>query len=361
MVKNRIKRGIKTRIKRRYIIILITVSLIALLSNISMAQEKYKIAWSHYAGWEPWEVARHENILDKWAKKYDIEIQIDLINDYIESINLYTGGAYHGCTMTNMDALTIPATGGVDSTALIIGDFSNGNDGIILKNGSTVRDLKARKIMLVELSVSHYLLARALEQNNLTERDLFLTNTSDADIAAVFAADPNGAAVTWNPPLMQCRNVKGAKLVFDSSKIPGEIIDMMVVRTDAPESLKKALVGAWYETMALISGKTRAAKRAISYMGKFAGGTEAEFRAQLRTTAMFYRAADSIAFVKSDKLKKTMEYVRTFCFEHGLYGDADSKDFVGILFPDGSVIGDKSNIKLRFDAKYIRLMSEEKL
>ena len=352
---------VKNRIKKKYIIIFITVSLIALLSNMSMAQEKYKIAWSHYAGWEPWEVARHENILNKWAKKYDIEIQIDLINDYIESINLYTGGAYHGCTMTNMDALTIPAAGGVDSTALIIGDFSNGNDGIILKNGSTVRDLKARKIMLVELSVSHYLLARALEQNNLTERDLSLTNTSDADIAAVFAADPNGAAVTWNPPLMQCRNVKGAKLVFDSSKIPGEIIDMMVVRTDAPESLKKALVGAWYETMALISGKTRAAKKAISYMGKFAGGTEAEFRAQLRTTAMFYRAADSIAFVKSDKLKKTMEYVRTFCFEHGLYGDEDSKDFVGILFPDGSVIGDKSNIKLRFDAKYTRLMSEGKL
>lgn len=348
-------------IKRKYIIILITVILFALLSNISMAQEKYKIAWSHYAGWEPWELARHQNILNKWAKKYGIEIQIDLINDYIESINLYTGGAYQGCTMTNMDALTIPATGGVDSTALIIGDFSNGNDGIILKNGSFVRDLKARKIMLVELSVSHYLLARALEQNNLTERDLYLTNTSDADIAAVFAADPNGAAVTWNPPLMQCRNVKGAKLIFDSSKIPGEIIDMMVVRTNTQESFKKALVGAWYETMALISGKTRAAKEAILYMAKFAGGTEAEFRAQLRTTAMFYRAADSLAFVKSEKLKTTMEYVRTFCFEHGLYGDADSKDFVGIIFPDGSVIGDKSNIKLRFDAKYTQMMSDGKL
>ncbi len=37
--------------------------------------------------------------------------------------------------MTNMDALTIPAVGGVDSTVLIVGDFSNGNDGIVLKNG----------------------------------------------------------------------------------------------------------------------------------------------------------------------------------------------------------------------------------
>jgi NitT/TauT family transport system substrate-binding protein len=32
-----------------------------------------------------------------------------------------------------MDALSIPAGGGVDTTALIIGDFSNGNDAVILK------------------------------------------------------------------------------------------------------------------------------------------------------------------------------------------------------------------------------------
>jgi NitT/TauT family transport system substrate-binding protein len=31
-----------------------------------------------------------------------------------------------------MDALTIPAAGGLDSTALIVGDFSNGNDAVIL-------------------------------------------------------------------------------------------------------------------------------------------------------------------------------------------------------------------------------------
>ena len=136
--------------------------------------------------------------------------------------------------MTNMDALTMPAVGGVDSTALIVGDFSNGNDGIVMKNGSAVTDLKGRDIKLVELSVSHYLLARALEINGLTERDLTVVNTSDSDIAALFASDPNGAVVTWNPPLMQCRNVKDANLVFDSSRIPGEIIDLMVVRTDVP-------------------------------------------------------------------------------------------------------------------------------
>jgi NitT/TauT family transport system substrate-binding protein len=249
----------------------------------------------------------------------------------------------------------------VDSTALVIGDFSNGNDGIVIKGGEAVTDLKGREVKLVELSVSHYLLARALENNKMSEKDLTVVNTSDADIAAVFASEPNGAVVTWNPPLMQCRNEKGAKLVFDSSQIPGEIIDLMVVRSDTPDTLKKALVGAWYETMAVMSGKSKEGKEAIAYMAKFAGGTEAEFKAQLRTTQMFYKAADAVAFAQGDNLKKTMEYVRTFCFDHGLYGDADSKDLVGIQFPDGSVIGDKNNVKLRFDANFMKMAADGSL
>ena len=56
--------------------------------------------------------------------------------------------------MTNMDALTIPAVGGVDTTVIIVGDFSNGNDGIVLKNGASVKDLKGRSVKLVEFTVS---------------------------------------------------------------------------------------------------------------------------------------------------------------------------------------------------------------
>ncbi|MEJ2156054.1 MAG: putative urea ABC transporter substrate-binding protein [Desulfobacteraceae bacterium] len=332
-----------------------------LVPGTAPAVETYRIAWSHYTGWEPWELARNSGILEKWGAKYGIKIQLDLINDYIESINLYTGGTYQGCVMTNMDALTIPAVGGIDSTALIIGDFSNGNDGIVIKNGNKVADLKGRQVKLVELSVSHYLLARALSMNGMQEKDLKLINTSDADIAAVFAADKNGAVVTWNPPLMQARNVKGAKMVFDSSKIPGEIIDMMVVRSDAPDKLKKALVGAWYETMQVMSAKNKAAMDAVAYMANFAGGTVAEFRAQLRTTAMFYNAKDAVAFATGEKLKKTMEYVRGFSFDHGLFGDAENKDVVGISFPDGTVMGDKANVRLRFDATFMKMAADGKL
>jgi NitT/TauT family transport system substrate-binding protein len=346
--------------KTGYVLLIALVVVLGLLRE-SPAKETYRIAWSHYTGWEPWEYIRNSGILNKWADKYGITIQLDLVNDYIESINLYTGGTYQGCAMTNMDALTIPAVGGVDSTALIIGDFSNGNDGIVMKNGSEVKDLKGRQVKLVELSVSHYLLARALEINKMQEKDLTVVNTSDADIAAVFASDKNGAVVTWNPPLMQCRNEKGANMVFDSSMISGEIIDMMVVRSDSPDSLKKALTGAWYEAMQIMNGKAPGTEEAIAYMADFAGGSIDEFKSQLKTTAMFYEPGKAAEFAAGKKLKDTMEYVRSFSFAHGLYGDADSKDFVGILFSDGSVMGDKNNVKLRFAADYMKMAADGKL
>jgi len=326
------------------------------------AQTKFRVAWSHYTGWEPWGYAQTTGIIKKWAQKHGIDVDVVLVNDYVESINLYTGGRFDACAMTNMDALTIPAVGGIDTTALIVGSFSNGNDGIVLKQGNAVKDLKGRSVKLVEFSVSHYLLARALAMNGMAERDVRTVNTSDADIAAIFASDPKGAAVTWNPPLQQARNAKGAKMIFDSSQIPGEIIDLMVVKTAAPESLRKTLAGAWYEVMRVMNGRDKAAGDALEAMAKGAGGTLAEFKAQLATTALFHSPAEAAKFAAGADLKKTMEQVRTFTFSKGLFGKgAKSKDFIGIEFPDRSVLGNAKNVKLRFDASVMQLAADGKL
>lgn len=344
-------------------IMLVTViGLLVCMLGVAHAGQTFKIAWSHYTGWEPWQLAADKGILKKWADKYGITIELSPPIDYIESINLYTAGTYHGVAITNMDVLTIPSTGGIKSSAIIVGDFSNGNDGLVSRKAKAIKDLLGEDIKLVQLTVSHYLLARALDMNKMSEKNITLTNTSDSDIAALFASDPKGTVVTWNPPLLQCKGIKGANLLFDSSQIPGEIMDLMVVRSDTPPELKKALVGAWYETMALMDSKSIGGKEAIQHMAKFSGGTEAEFRAQLKTTRMFYTAKEAVEFTNSPVIKKTMEYVRQFCFTHGLFGDAaKSKDYIGIQFPDKSVIGDSKNVKLIFDSEYMKMAADGKL
>lgn len=334
------------------------------LTSSAGGQEKFTVAWSHYTGWEPWAYADETGIIKKWADKFGIQINVVLVNDYMESINIYTAGAADACAMTNMDALSVPSVGGIDSTVLIIGDFSNGNDGLATNAAGVnrVQDLKGKEVKLVLLSVSHYALARWLDMSGLRERDIKLVNVSDADIGGVFLSQKECNAVTWNPILMTIRNSKGAKVLADSSQIPGEIIDMMVVKTNTPDSFKKALTGAWFETMEIISGKGKAAEESIRFMAEKAGSTAAEFKVQLSTTAMFYGPQDAVVFAESDDLKKTMEYVRTFSFDHGLYGEgAVSKDLVGIRFPDGTIIGDPRNVKLRFDSAYMQMAADGSL
>jgi NitT/TauT family transport system substrate-binding protein len=281
----------------------------------------YRYLWSHYTGWEPWQYIADSGIMKKWADKYGVKIEVVLINDYVTSINQYTSGEAVGCAMTIMDALDMPASGGVDCDVLVVGDYSDGNDGLVLFNGKSVKDVKGRKVLIVKDSVSSYLLSQALKAEGMHDADVTEVNTSDANIGATFATSGDrGATVTWNPILMQVRNLPKATLVFDSSKIPGEIQDLLVVRRDAPDAVKKALVGAWYEAMAVMSGQGKQADAAIEAMAKFAGGTVPEFKAQLRTTRMFYTPQDGIAFMESPVLEKTAKTVAGFCFDHGLLG-----------------------------------------
>src|ERR1700738_4228250 len=169
---------------------------------LAAERSSFNVAWSIYVGWMPWDYADRSGILKKWADKYGIKIKLTQVNEYVEAIHQYTAGTFDACVMTNMDALTIPAAGGVDSTVLIVGDFSNGNDGIVLKGkGKKLTDIKGHPVNLVQLSVSHYLLARALESVSLRERDVKVVNTSDADILGAFASAAATSVVTWKPQL----------------------------------------------------------------------------------------------------------------------------------------------------------------
>jgi NitT/TauT family transport system substrate-binding protein len=347
------------------LLIALTIAFAVCTPASAAPKKDFNIAWSIYVGWMPWPYAAEAGIVKKWADKYGINITVTQINDYVESINQYTAGKFDGVTLTNMDALTIPAAGGVDTTILVVGSFSNGNDGIVLKKGKTLAAIKGQKINMVELSVSHYLLARALSSAKLKEKDIKVVNTSDADIVAAFKSADSTAVITWNPQLMEVKAEPGATLVFDSSKIPGEIIDTLGVNTETLKdnpNFGKALAGIWYETMAVMSDEGDKGKAARETMAKLSGTDLAGYEAQLKTTRMFYTPKDAVAFVTGADLTKTMELVRTFCFEHKLLGEGvKTKDAVGIAVGSGETLGAKKNVKLRFDASYMKMAADGKL
>jgi NitT/TauT family transport system substrate-binding protein len=313
----------------------------------------------------PWDYAGTSGVLKKWADRQGVEIELVRM-DYIPSVEAYVAKQVDGVVMTNMETLDMPAASGIDSTVLIIGDYSNGNDAILTRDGLGVKELKGQSISLVELSVSHYLLARALERNGLKESDVTIVNTSDSDISAVFLANKSQkVVVTWNPMVMQIEQTPGIKKVFTSAEIPGEVLDLMVVRTDVLEKhpgLGKALVGAWYEVMRTMQTKGPESRKALEVMAASAGSSPVEFESQLKTTAMFYTPQAALEYARGADLKTKMDFVRQFCFRHGLLGEnAKSVDVVGIRYPDGSIQGDANNVKMRFDTAFMQLAADGQL
>ncbi|MEK7641392.1 MAG: putative urea ABC transporter substrate-binding protein [Patescibacteria group bacterium] len=345
----------------------IALMVIGLSADRVHAQDgkEYILVNSLYAGWAPWFYADSSGILAKNAKKYGVKIKYEPLQDYPSTINRFTSDkSVVATTITQMDALTGPCVGGIDTTVLIVGDYSNGNDGIVAKNAKTVADLKGREIALMENSVSHYLLYRAfdLQKPAMPITSVTTKNVSDSDVATIFTAGPdNATCVTWNPPLMTVKQVKNAKEVFNSSQIPGEIQDLLVVRTDAPEGVKKALAATWYEVMKIMYGSGKETDNALEVMAKSQGCTRAEFEAQLKTTFMFNEPAKAVEFTKDAKMKQILDHVRVFCFDRGLFSGASSKDYVGIEFPDKSVLGSNRNIKLRYNTKYMEEAAAGKL
>jgi len=329
------------------------------------AGKEFTIGWTIYAGWMPWAYAEQAGIVKKWSEKYHVNIKVVQINDYVESLNQYTAGKLDGVTAANMDALTIPAAAGKDTTVLMVGDYSNGNDGLILKDGAALADVKGRPVNLVENSVSHYLLARALENAGLKMTDVKVVNTSDADIVAAFSAKETKAVVTWNPQLSEIEKQPGAKLVFNSSQIPAEILDTLIISTEtlkANPDLGKALTGIWYETLSIMSKDDAAGKAAREAMAKASGTDLAGFESQLKTTHLYADPKAALAFMNSPELVAGNDKVRKFSFDTGLFGQgAKSVDDIGLEFPGGKTLGSSSNVKLRYDPTYVAMAADGKL
>jgi NitT/TauT family transport system substrate-binding protein len=216
-------------------LILTFVSLLFLLPVQTWAQKpEFTVAWSIYVGWDPYQYMAKSGLLRKWGEKYGVAIRVQRF-DYAPSIDAFTSKNVDACAMTNMEALDLPAASGIDTTAILIGDYSNGNDAVMARDGNTLQSLPGKKVLLVQKTVSEYLLERAFVKNNLESevRKVKLVNTSDGSIVAAFMNDSSEAGVvTWKPLVSQLQKVKGVTTLFDSSKIPGEILDLLVVRSE---------------------------------------------------------------------------------------------------------------------------------
>src|SRR6516164_7142256 len=347
------------------------IAFIAQRTLVAQQKPSFTVGWSVYVGWDPYYYMAKSGILKKWADKYGIDVKVQRF-DYAPSLDAFVAKNIDACAMTNMEALDMPAAAGVDTTAVLLGDYSNGNDAVITRQNLTLAQIPGKPVMLVEKTVSQYLFERAMALNGLGAqiKQVKYINTSDSDIAYAFLADSTKpAVVTWKPLVSQIMKAKDVKMIFNSAQIPGDIMDLLVVRTEvlnrpdgSGQKFAKAVAGAWYELMTAMQQTGPAGDKVLAGIAEASKDTLASYKEQLSTTHMFYTPQSAAQMTSSPDIKKTMDLVRQFCFSHGLLGEkTKSPDDVAIQFPDKGVLGAQSRIRFRFNLDYMQMAAEGKL
>lgn len=211
----------------------IALQSLGLLSLCGFATaEPLKIAYSDWPGFVAWEIG----IQKGWFKEAGVDVEF-LWFDYVPSMDAYVAGKVDAVGMTNGDALVTGATG-KPSVAVIINDYSNGNDMIVGAPGiNSLKDLKGKKIGLEEGFVEHLLLLTGLEKNSMKAEDVTIVNTPTNETPQVFSSKAVEAIAAWQPNSGQAlKAIPGSKPIFTSADAPGLIYDLLYV---SPESLEK--------------------------------------------------------------------------------------------------------------------------
>ncbi len=216
-----------------------------------------QVATNVWPGYEPLYLARQLGALDPARFRL-----VEMPNS-TDSMRALRSGMIVAAALTLDEALTL-VQDGIDLRIVLVLDVSHGAD--VLLGGPAVKslgDLRGRRIGVENSAVGAYLLARALERAGLTPAEVQVVPlTEDAHVEALRSGAVE-ALVTFEPARTRLVD-GGARVLFDSSRIPDEIFDVLVVRADIlrrePESVAR-LQESWFLALDHLQADPRDAAR----------------------------------------------------------------------------------------------------
>ena len=165
-----------------------------------------------------------------------------------EALRAYQSGVVDGVGLTTSFVIELLALSSNDRIVMVI-DVSNGGDALVASaNIKSVRELRGRRIGVEGGSLGSLVLWRALEYGELAKTDVHLVPVDATGQQTAFDAGTVDAVVTYEPT-RSALVARGANDIFNSSMMPNEIVDVLVVREAAIHEQEQALAhltDAWF-------------------------------------------------------------------------------------------------------------------
>lgn len=216
-----------SRIKKLYIILSIGIfSFIGYVCmvNFSVPTKKLRVGISPWPGYEILFLARSRGYINDSSIRL---IELSSATDVIQAIR---NDALDAATLTLDETLTLLASG-VDLTIVAVMDISSGADAILAQpKYKSLLNLKGKDIGVEITAVGAIVLDGALEQVGMQASDFTIVPLPINKHVQAYAEKKVDAIVTFEPVKTYLLS-QGAVSLFDSSQIPGRIIDVLVVRS----------------------------------------------------------------------------------------------------------------------------------
>lgn len=181
------------------------------------------------------------------------ETQVKLVeySSATEVIRAFRGGELEAAAVTLDEALLLAqADGGF--RIILVCDYSNGADALLSKPSlKDIKSLRGRRVGVETGALGAYFLARALDSEGLKADDITVVPLSVDEHERAFNEEAVDAVVTFEPVRTRLLE-KGASVLFDSSRIPGEIVDVLIVRNDYLSGNREkagALLRDWFRAL----------------------------------------------------------------------------------------------------------------
>ncbi|MET0261569.1 MAG: ABC transporter substrate-binding protein [Rariglobus sp.] len=258
-----------------------------------------KVAYSDWPGWTAFAIAEQKG----WFKEAGVEVEL-LWFEYGPSMEAFTAGKVDAVMVTNGDGL-VTGAGGAKNVAILITDYSNGNDMVVAKPGiKSLKDLKGKKIGLEVGFVPHLLLLNGLQKAGMKESDVELVPTPTSQTPQVLASGQVDAIAAWQPNSGQALTaLPGSTAVYTSADQPGLIYDTVSV---SPQSLSQRradwvkFVKVWDKTVAYLNDpKTK--DDGIKIMAARAGVDPKDYAAFIGGTKLLSLADSAKIFTSTSK------------------------------------------------------------
>lgn len=225
-------------------------------------------------------------------------------------------GTLDAATLTLDEAVRV-ANGGVPISVALVLDVSDGADVVIAKSNAVASAGPRGKRIGVETgAVGAFVLFRWLALNNMQVSDVTIVDVAPPNHARAFAEMNVDFLVTYEP-LASKSFTSDSVVVFDSSKIAGDVVDVLVVRRDRIKTQFaniERLRDAWFAGTEEMSRRTPAA---LLHLSRHQDMTSDEIDAVL-TKLRFPSAKENADIFRHGRLKLATKQIDAWLASEGI-------------------------------------------